>query len=139
VSTLRAARAALAAGITASGLGVHGYARPPGAVHAFPAAVVLDPRTVVYHDTGGKRTAVELAVRVLVGRQASQDSVARLDDLVSRSQMPVTLEQIDGPWTELACLRLDGGYADYRQGEPGQIVAVAADLVCQLRFNNTTT
>lgn len=137
MTTLRIARDELAAGITAGALGLQGYARPPGQVATFPAAVVLDPSRVRYHVSNGKRTEVELAVRVIVGRQASQDSVARLDELVSRSQLPALLESITGSWHGLAVTELAGGYADFQQG--GQIVGTAADLLCSLTFTNTTT
>lgn len=137
MSTLRDARDELAAGITA-GSAVHGYPRPPGQVAVLPAAVVMDPRRIQYHTTAGKKTVVELVVRVIVGSQAAQDSVARLDELVSRSGIPAVLEAITGgSWHDLAVVELEGPYADFRQGD--QRVGVAADLVCRLTFNNTTT
>lgn len=137
MSTLRTARDELAAGITAGELGVHGYPRPPGQIAVFPAAVVGDPISIDYHPTMKRRTTVELYVRVIVGAQASQDSVARLDELVSRSQLPALLESITGSWSGLAVQELTGPYGRFMQGD--QVVGVAADLRCALTFTNNTT
>lgn len=134
--TIKAVRDELAAGITAAtALGVFGYARPPGLVGVFPAAVVQDPNRISYHETAGRRTVVELAVRVIVGRSGVQDQVDRLDELITYSNLPKALEDITGAsWTSIAVTESVGGYADFAQGK--QIVGVAADLLVRLTLTN---
>jgi len=133
--TIADAREELAAGITAGALGVFGYPRPPGAVGVLPAAIVQDPFRITYHETAGRRTVVELAVRVIVGRAAAQDQVARLDELVTYSNLPKLIEDITGgSWSSIAVTELAGGYADFAQGQ--QMIGVAADLTVRLTFPN---
>lgn len=131
--TIATARNELAAGVTAGALGVYGYARPPGQIAKFPAAVVQDPTRIEYHTTLGRRSVVTLDVRVVVGRAAAEDQVAKLDELVTFAQMPALLESISGSWLELAVTELAAGYSTFMQG--GQAVGVAADLTCELTFN----
>lgn len=110
--------------------GIHGHARPPGSIGAFPAYIVHDPVSIVYHRTHGRpRPAIFLTVRMLVARTAEEDGSAQLDALVST--LPAALEGIahGGVWSAtngLVVESLDGGYFDWSQG--GRLVALGADL-----------
>ena len=131
--TIATARDELAAGITAAAIGVYGYARPPGQIAKLPAAVVQDPSRVVYHAAAGRRSVVTVDVRVIVGRSAAEDQVAKLDELVTYANLPATLEAVSGSWLELAVTELANGYSTFMQG--GTAIGVAADLTCTLTFN----
>lgn len=126
---LRAIRDRLAAQHPA---GIHGHARPPGAIGAFPCYVVRDPSTIAYRTTMGGRPRITLPIRVIVERLAEQDNTAKLDDLVS--ELPAQLEAIDpdGLWQPrgLNIIELAGGYSDYQQGT--QLVGIAADLTATI-------
>lgn len=133
---LKAARNEIAAGIDADDLDVVGYARPPGQIARFPAAVVGDPSSIVYHGAAGRRVVVTIPVRVIVARTAVQDGTDLLDDLVSYDGLPTALEDIaGGSWEQLVVNELTGGYADFVQA--GKPIGVTADLTCQLTFKPT--
>lgn len=114
--------------------GIHGHARPPGSIGDFPAYIVHDPVSIVYHRTHGrKRPEITLTVRVLVARTAEEDGSDQLDALVST--LPDDLEQLDpdGLWMAtngLVVESLGGGYFDWSQG--GQLVALGADLTIRI-------
>lgn len=123
----------LAAGITATG-SAYGYARPPGQISTFPAAVVVDPTEITYHLAAGRRTRIRLPIRVIVARTAAQDAVVRLDELITYTELPADIEAITGSWTDIAVLDSIGGYVDFRQAD--RLVGVAADLNVQITINN---
>lgn len=129
---LGTARTEIAAGLDADGT-VIGYARPPGQIAKFPAAVVGDPSEIDYRAAYGKRVEVVLPVRIVVARTAAQDGTDTLDTLVSDTGLPAVLEAITGAsWEQLEVGSLTGGYADFIQG--GKPIGVTADLTVTLTF-----
>lgn len=114
--------------------GVVGIARPPGLVGAFPCYIVGDPDSIIYQSSYGGRPLITFGVRVIVGRQASQDGTAELDALVST--LPGHLAAIDagGLWSELNVTELSGGYFDWTQA--GKVVGLAADLTVEVIKRN---
>lgn len=129
---LATARDELAAGIQAGGLDLTGYARPPGKVAKFPAAVVRDPARIQYHTARGVRIEVDVPVFVIVARKAAQDATVLLDELVSNTAVPDLITGLTGSWDTIVAREMDGGYLDFVQG--GELVGVGAVINTYLTF-----
>lgn len=127
-----AAREAIAAGLTATGL-VHGYPRPVGSITKLPAAIVLDPGPHQFHTAVARRHTSQIVVRVMVSRTAEQDTTKLLDDLVSFDQLPAAIEAIDsGEWVSLTVTGTRGEYVEVVQG--GKTIGLGCDLICAAVF-----
>lgn len=97
--------------------GIHGHARPPGAIADLPAYIVGDPTLVDFHPTAGGRRLLELPITVIVARNVEDDGTGDLDDLVST--FPPAIEGIAGGdpalWTgKPGALPITGGYLDFQ-------------------------
>ena len=114
--------------------GIHGHARPPASIGAFPCYVVGDPTSINYRSTFGGTIRVILPIRAIVELSGAQDTSAKLDDLVS--DLPAQLEAItpdpSGLWQPrgFEIGSMSGGYGIYAQG--GRDVGYAADLTATI-------
>lgn len=119
--------------------GIHGHARPPGQIGAFPLYIVGDPTETLYRSTFGGKVMVTLPIHVVVQRTAEQDGTGELDGLVST--LPAELEAITpgGLWVagEFRIVRQSGGYYDFAQTGTDRkvhVIGLATDLTATIRI-----